>query len=187
MPRELKNMKKNSSIWRLRISSYRLPNLIEQVWLCLLERHWSGIKRAKVLSTSPVLKSSASKVYWLQNYLLPPSWWTTPTWWILKMPDIRTKKACTGAFPTIISLPQSEFHLTPKAEMLLYFITLGRNSPHTFPVITWIHSSVSPVFSFCTLLHFLTTTKLPLSQICITALASSEGCQLRAHHYHRQD
>lgn len=39
MPCDLKNMKKKySSIWRLSISSYCLPNLIEQVWLCLLER-----------------------------------------------------------------------------------------------------------------------------------------------------
>lgn len=39
--------------------------------------------------------------------------------------------------------------------MLLYIITLGGISSHAFPVITWIHSSVSSVFySFCTLLHF---------------------------------
>lgn len=69
--------KQYSSIWRPHIS-YSLPKLIEQVWLCLLEKHWSGIKRAKVFSTSPVqhLRSSASKVHWLQNCLLPPSWWT---------------------------------------------------------------------------------------------------------------
>lgn len=124
----LEKYEKQSGIWRPHISSYCLPNLTEQVWL---ERHWSSINRAKVF---PCLSSAASEKLSIKSSFIAKQ--PTASFMvnnrILKMPNIRTKKACIVAFPTIISWPWSEFQLTPGAEQLLYFITLCGISPSRF-------------------------------------------------------
>lgn len=129
--------------------------IVCQIWLNKLTVSiiktciWHQESKGVLYLSSPTSKKLALKVHWLQKtayFLLHGEQQ------YLKMSNIRIKKACVGAFPTIISLLQSEFQLILGAETLLCFITLGGISPHTFPVITWIHSSV-----FCFLILYTTS------------------------------
>lgn len=94
--------KKYFSLWRSHISSYCLPNLIEQIWLSLVKTLIWHQEGKGVL----YLSSASSEKFSIKSSSDCKTAYCTVNNRILKMPNIRTKQECIGAFLTTISWPQ---------------------------------------------------------------------------------
>lgn len=179
--------KKYFSIWRSYISSYCLPSLIEQIWMCLSCKDIDLASRGQRCSLPLqriIWKVQHQKFIGLQNCLLHGEqqdlknakykdkvtmYWCFSYNYFMASNNLNfsllQEQRCCSTSSLLVGFPLTLLRLLP--EFTALYLLFSTHSVHYF--------------------IFLTTTKLAFSQSCITTSASSEGCQLRAHHYVRQD